>query len=157
MSAALLYAGKLATETAIGFVSYMSARQAAKADARIAGANARARYAAAQYEAAVQKRDAAQQYARELAAANNAYGAAGVATNSGTAAATADGLFESYKREIDEIGVRKSFAELEYGSTLATAKAKRKGATAGALLNFTAGVMESAADAGAKIGEKEFE
>lgn len=46
MSAALLYAGKLATDTAIGFVSYMSARQAAKADARIAGANARARYAA---------------------------------------------------------------------------------------------------------------
>ena len=43
MSAALLYAGKLATDTAIGFVSYMSARQAAKADARIAGANARAR------------------------------------------------------------------------------------------------------------------
>lgn len=147
MSAGALFAGKAGVDSVMGFVSYMSAKNTAKANARITAANARSQYAAAQYSLAVEKRDAAEQYARALAAANNVYGAAGVAANSGTADVTAQSLFEGYLREIDNIGVRKSFAELEYGSTVSMANAKKKGDIAAAGLNFAAGVIGSGMNA----------
>lgn len=153
MSAALLFGAKVAADSVMGFVSYMSEKSTAKANARIQAANAFSQYAAAQYNIALEKRDAAEQYARELAAANNAFGAAGVAANSGTADMTAQSLFEGYRREIDTIGVRKSFADLEYGSTVSMAKAKKKGEIAGAGLNFVAGVVGGAMNTATSISK----